>query len=281
MRPLRSRVLATVTVTAASLALFSMPAQAASTGMAKTASGGVVHFTAASGQANALVITLSGLTVTLDDRVPIRAGAGCRAVKGDKTKVKCTTSKKNGYVMVALGDKNDSVINKTKLQLNADGGSGNDKLTGGSVGDLLTGGTGNDTLYGLGGNDHLTGGQGSDRIYGGDGNDYVYSGAGAGVFGTTGQDFVDGGSGADTIVGDNGDDTLNGGTGNDEIYGLGGSDVINGGDGDDLLFGEQYEDGPQGSAASLDRIDGGAQTVADTCNVLAAGTLKNCERVLS
>ncbi|GLW33358.1 hypothetical protein Areg01_62960 [Actinoplanes regularis] len=41
----------------------------------------IVKFTAASGQAKSLVITISGRTVTLNDTVAIKAGKGCKAVK--------------------------------------------------------------------------------------------------------------------------------------------------------------------------------------------------------
>jgi hypothetical protein len=39
-----------------------------------------------------VVITRSGNTITIDDRVAISAGKGCKKVKGDKTKVICTTT---------------------------------------------------------------------------------------------------------------------------------------------------------------------------------------------
>jgi Ca2+-binding RTX toxin-like protein len=155
-------------------ALFSSPAQAASAASAKVVGTSTVEFTAAAGQTNALVITISGRTVTLDDKVAIKAGAGCKAVSGDKTKVKCTTSKKTTKVIVKLGDKNDKVTNKTSVPLVADGGAGNDTLIGGGGKDTLTGGAGKDTIKGGSGADTIQGGAGTDTITGGPGSDNIH-----------------------------------------------------------------------------------------------------------
>jgi len=146
-------------------ALFSSPAQAASAASAKVVGASTVEFTAAAGQANALVITISGRTVTLDDKVSIKAGAGCKAVSGDKTKVKCTTSKKTTKIIVNLGDKNDTVTNKTSVPMVADGGAGNDTLNGGSGKDTLKGGAGADTIKGGAGTDTIVGGPGDDKVH--------------------------------------------------------------------------------------------------------------------
>src|SRR5690349_12863521 len=114
------RVLAAIGLAAVAVAtsttIFLAPAQAASTtGTASIVkSESAVRYVAGKGASNSLVITVSGRTVTLDDRVAIKAGAGCVAVKGDKTKVRCTTPKAP-YAVVGLGDKNDSVTNKSSL----------------------------------------------------------------------------------------------------------------------------------------------------------------------
>src|SRR3954452_13952626 len=97
----------------ASTALFSSPAQAASAGAAKVVGSSTVQFNALLGKTNGLVITISGRTVTLNDTLAIKAGKGCKAVKRDKTKVTCTTSKKTTKLSVALGDQNDYDTNKT------------------------------------------------------------------------------------------------------------------------------------------------------------------------
>ncbi len=190
----RRKALAAIGITAAavaSTALFSAPAEAATAGAARV-SGTTVHFNALLGKANTLTITISGRTVTLDDTVALTAGKGCKAVRGDKTKVKCTTAKKTAGLNVALGDKNDTVKNKTAVPMLVDGGAGNDTINGGSDADEIIGAAGNDRLYGLGGDD---------RLYGDAGNDTVYGGAGHG-------DILVGGFGADTISGGPGEKDL-------------------------------------------------------------------------
>jgi Ca2+-binding RTX toxin-like protein len=292
----------------ASTALFAIPAQAASAGAAKVVGSSTVQFNALMGKSNSLTITIKGRTVTLNDKVAIKAGKGCKAVKGDKTKVKCTTKKKTTKLSVALGDKNDWVGNRTSVYMLADGGSGNDTLTGGSGKDQLQGGTGNDKLYGKGGadtlfgqsgNDHIVGSTGNDRIdagsgtdkaYGDSGSDEIVGGSGTDwLVGGTGTDTIDGLSGADTIYGESGNDillgytgndTVSGGTGNDIVLGEAGNDTITGSTGDDRLFGESLDDaGNQvGSNSARDRLDGGANGVdGDLCLVMAAGTTVNCE----
>ena len=331
-------------VAAASTALFAMPAQAASAGAAKVVGSSTVQFNALNGKSNALTITISGRTVTLNDKVAIKAGKGCKAVKGDKTKVKCTTAKKTTKFSVALGDKNDSVNNKTSVYMLADGGSGNDSLSGGTGKDQLQGGTGNDKLYGKGsadtlfggsGNDYHTGGTNNDRIdagsgtdtvYGESGNDEVIGGTGKDkivggtgndtlsggtdvdsiygesgidlIFGDSGNDYLSAGTGDDDVVGGTGNDTVYGGTGSDFVLGEAGNDKINGNENDDLLAGQAGNDtisgstgddglwgedidsngNPVGSDSALDALDGGANNVdGDYCQVMASGTVANCE----
>jgi len=259
----------------ASTALFAMPAQAASAGLAKVVGSSAVQFNALLGKSNGLVVTISGRTVTLNDKVAIKAGKGCKAVKGDKTKVKCKTSKKTTKISVALGDRNDSVTNKTSVYMLADGGSGNDTLTGGSGKDQLQGSSGNDKLYGKAGNDTIFGGSGNDYIGGGAGNDHVEASSGADkVFGDAGIDTIFGGSGkdrlvggagndlmtgdadADSISGDAGDDDILGGAGNDQISGAAGADTIVGEAGNDVLAGDAGADTLFGLAGN-DKILGG------------------------
>jgi Ca2+-binding RTX toxin-like protein len=259
----------------ASTALFAMPAQAASAGLAKVVGSSTVQFNALLGKSNGLVITISGRTVTLNDKVAIKAGKGCKAVKGDKTKVKCKTSKKTTKISVALGDKNDSVSNKTSVYMLADGGSGNDTLTGGAGRDQLQGSAGNDKLYGKAGNDTIFGGSGNDYIGGGVGNDHIEASSGVDkVFGDAGVDTIFGGSGKDRLVGgvgndqitgdadvdsisgDAGDDVLLGGAGNDQISGAAGKDIIVGEAGNDVLAGDVGDDTLFGLAGN-DKILGG------------------------
>ncbi|GLW34651.1 calcium-binding protein [Actinoplanes regularis] len=218
-----------VAVAATATTLFASPVQAASAGTAQVLGvhNSIVQFTAAAGRANSLVVTVSGRTVTLDDTSAIKAGKGCKAVKGDRTKVRCTTSRKPTEIAVALGDKNDKVYNRTALMMMADGGSGSDLLSGGSVYDRLFGGSGDDKLYGNGALDGIDGGAGNDVIYGGSGNDWV--------LGEAGNDVIYGGSGNDNLSGMAGNDVLYGGSGNDDLSGGLGRDRISGGPGRDRI----------------------------------------------
>jgi Ca2+-binding RTX toxin-like protein len=260
-------------VAVASTALFAMPAQAASAGAAKVVGSSTVQFNALMGKTNSLTITISGRTVTLNDKVAIKAGKGCKAVKGDKTKVKCTTKKKTTKLSVALGDKNDYVGNKTSVYMLADGGSGTDTLTGGSGKDQLQGGTGNDKLYGKGGADTLFGGSGNDHIVGSTGNDKVDAGSGTDkaygdsgndeLFGGSGKDRLVGGTGNDKIDGDTDVDTIYGDSGNDTLLGYSGNDVISGGTGNDLIAGEAGNDNLSGGTGNDEIVAGtGNDTVA-------------------
>ncbi len=288
------RALAGVGITAAaaaSTALFATPAQAATAGLAKVVGSSTVQFNALMGQANGLTITISGRTVTLDDKVAIQAGPGCKAVRGDKTKVTCTPARKVTQITAALGDKNDWITNKTSVPLLADGGAGDDVLTGGSGNDELLGGPGNDIISGGGGddllvgeagNDRIGGGAGKDSILGGAGNDVISGGAGNdSVLGGAGNDVISGDADADTVLGEDGNDRIDGGAGNDILLGDAGNDVILGGAGDDSLFGESLTKGGKqtGSDSAADRLDGGANgtPAGDFCLVMASGTTANCE----
>jgi len=229
----------------ATTAFFASPAQAATAAKAEVVGkhSSVVRFTAAGGQANSLTITISGRTITLNDSVAIKAGKGCKAVKGDKTKVKCTTRTKPTGLTVTLGNKDDFVDNETAIPLNADGGSGNDTVFGGSGNDTLNGGdgiddvqggTGNDTLRGGRGNDHVEGGPGKDKLYGEAGHDDLIGGDLDGelsdssdtIYGGAGNDFLLGGYGNDSLYGNAGNDNLVGGAGKDKLVGGPGTDTI-------------------------------------------------------
>ncbi|GID95130.1 calcium-binding protein [Amorphoplanes digitatis] len=293
------------------------PAQAASTGKAYVQTGGKVWYKAATGKTNKVVITLSGNTVTIDDRVAIKAGAGCKKVKGDKTKVRCTAKVKLVSVRVYLRDGNDTLVNKSTLSLAGDGGSGKDKITGGEGRDTLWGGAGADILRGVGGIDFIygdvsnagaTGGDvrregGNDTIYGGDGNDYIEANAGpntiygqAGndeIHGSTGADLVYAGAGndsfwdyggADRVHGNSGNDVLRGGPGNDHLYGEAGNDTLFGEGGSDRIYGHAGDDelyGADGTATGVaDQLDGGTNGTAagDGCLALENDVRLNCER---
>ncbi|BBH65233.1 hypothetical protein ACTI_19180 [Actinoplanes sp. OR16] len=212
--------------------LASPAAAAASTGVA-SASGTKIRFTAAKGKTNKVVFTLSGRTVTIDDRVAIKAGKGCKAVKGDKTKVRCTTKKAPTRLYAFLNDRNDSLVNKAKVRIDVDGGTGDDSLTGGPLADMLNGRSGNDKLRGGAGGDLLMGGYGNDRIWGGAGHDIVN--------GQSGNDAIDGQSGNDILMGEVGNDNVYGGSGTDEISGDVGVDKLYGGTGGDRISADEWD----------------------------------------
>src|SRR6187431_508507 len=131
--PIHSRVKTTSWAARAGLTLLTIgvaagagaaPAQAATTGVASV-SGVNLTFKAGSGKTNRVSITQSGGTVTVDDRVTVKPGKGCKAVAGDKTKVTCTGVE---IVNVSLGSKNDAFTNKSGLVAFAYGSTGNDTL---------------------------------------------------------------------------------------------------------------------------------------------------------
>ncbi|WP_328463136.1 hypothetical protein OHA21_37140 [Actinoplanes sp. NBC_00393] len=296
--------IAVLTATAAVTAVAG-PAFAASTGTAKIFNGNHVKFDAGAGQANRVVITNSGRTITIDDRNRIKAGTGCKAVKGDRTKVRCTVPSLAGArVVLALTDGNDHLTNKSSLAITANGGRGTDTLIGGPAAEALLGGAGNDYIHGGAGNDHLNGttenddirggpgndevvgGSGNDKLRGGPGNDAVSGGRGNDIaYGNTGNDSINGRIGDDKLYGGSGNDLIQGDAHNDLIYGNTGNDRLFGGYGVDRLYGDAGNDQLDGSIdavngtlwdSDVDRLDGGTQT--DICRVVPANDRKvNCE----
>jgi serralysin len=210
------RYRAAVTVTAAlattaALSVGALPAQAAAkAGLLAVVDGTVVEYKTAKGKSSKITLTRKGNTITVDDRVAIKVGAGCKRVKGDKTKARCTPASAPTRLRVYAYDRNDTIVNHTDLPISADGGAGNDKLTGGPGHDRLYGRSGNDVLKGRGGNDALYGEAGRDKLYGGAGND-----------------ALDDGSGTDVAWGGFGSDSFTNGPGNDKFYGEAGDDYYN------------------------------------------------------
>ncbi|MEV0897063.1 calcium-binding protein [Actinoplanes sp. NPDC049802] len=217
----------------ATVALIAAPAQAASTGVASVDGTTKVQYKAATGKQNRVVLTRTGNTITIDDVVAVKAGKGCKAVKGDKTKTMCTTSKAPTRIRVYTYDRNDIVTNNTDVWSALDGGTGNDKLLGGARGDRLTGGAGVDRLHGLGGNDYFLGGPGGDLLNGGAGNDTVH--------GESGNDVILGETGDDDLFGETGNDRMHGGAGNDTLMGYAGRDRLYGDAGFDRLSGDEND----------------------------------------
>lgn len=219
-----SRIIVAGTAALTATFAFGVPAQAASTGVASVNAGGELLFTAGGGKTNRVVLTGSGGRITLDDRVAVRAGAGCTAVGADRTRVVCTGVT---YLRsIDLGDRDDVFVNRTGLYGNVYGGSGADTLTGGS---------GSESLYGNSGRDRINGGGGADELWGGSGADVLH--------GNGGRDRLHDGSGADRVYGDSGNDTFFDGPG---------KDVFHGGSGDDGFL--------AGTSTAADRYHGGSGT---------------------
>jgi Ca2+-binding RTX toxin-like protein len=279
-------VLATAAVTVASVGLSTAPAQAAAAGSVKVTGWGLgsqVVFTAAKGQANSIVVTRSGRTVTVDDRVAVRAGKGCKAVRGDRTKVRCTAGAGETLLRFALGDRNDRFVNRTSLSGTVRGGTGRDNLAGGSGDDFFFADSGTDRLVGNAGDDLLLGGTGDDVLDAGAGTDTMDGGTGADVLkGGSGRDEVryddrrravtvdldgsrrdDGERGerdsvaadVEDVSGGYGPDVLTGNGSRNVIWGSGGNDVIRGRGGNDVLLAGLGNDRVHGDAGN-DRIFG-------------------------
>jgi Ca2+-binding RTX toxin-like protein len=208
-RRARRVAVAVLGVGVAGVGWVALPAEAATTGTADVTSSTIVRYRSAYKQTHNVVITRSGRTVTIDDVVAVKAGSGCAAVSGDKTKVRCTPAKNPTWLLIELGMYNDVLVNKADISMTARGEDGNDRITGGPKRDILKPGYGNDTVSGLGGNDEIDGSNGADTLAGGDGDD--------------------------DIVGWDGNDRLSGGNGDDELYGLDGNDIEDGGAGNDYL----------------------------------------------
>ncbi|GAA4939249.1 calcium-binding protein [Actinoplanes utahensis] len=285
------RTLAALGATAAavaSTAVLASPAQAATSGIVKVIGTNRVEFRALLGVSNAVVLTISGRTVTIDDRVALTAGAGCSRV--DSTKVRCTTSAATARLDVWVGDRNDYVRNDTGVFMLAGGANGDDTLIGGSGRDQLQGGAGNDKLLGRNGQGELWGDVGHDYIYGGTGYDYVVAGPGSDYISTAGSDDLihgqDGndriysGAGNDTVSADAGNDLIYGGVGDDYVIGGVGNDSIGGEAGDDKLIAENYKRSGNAvvsspSATARDGLYAGAG--ADICLRSARTVNSGCE----
>ncbi|KUL33793.1 calcium-binding protein [Actinoplanes awajinensis] len=219
-------------LTVATAGTIASPAQAATGGVASVTSSTRVQYKAASGKQNKVVITRTGNTITIDDKVAVNAGKGCKRVKGDKTKVTCTTKKAPGRVTIYTYDRNDIITNNSDVRMFAFSGTGNDIVTGGSRGDAIQTGSGNDRADGRGGKDTLWGLTGNDTLRGGTGDDQLWGLEGTDVLvGDTGGDMLEGGPGRDRLDGGAGNDSLSG----DDWEQARAADVLLGGTGTDLV----------------------------------------------
>ncbi|GIE78959.1 hypothetical protein Aph02nite_49090 [Actinoplanes philippinensis] len=220
--PLRAGL---VTATVLTGLVISGPAQAAAVGTAQVVNRTQILFKAAGKRVNYVTITRSGNTVTIDDRVTLKPGKGCKQVSGDKTRVRCTTSGAPTWGSIQTYDLNDTIVNKADLGLSIRAGSGTNKIVGGPRREDLYGGDDRDTIYGNGGNDYIYPGYGSNVVYGGAGDDDIRGGGDADlIYGEAGNDRIDPGAGNDWVRGGPGDDIFDEATGRDTLFGDDGSD---------------------------------------------------------
>jgi hypothetical protein len=182
-----------------------------------TLSGTDVFYFAAGGEANTLSITLNQpigqppeLVFQDAPNITINAGAGFQG-GGAPGAPAWLVNPNVTEIGVELGDLEDWMQSTVSININAQGGSGNDYIQTWGGNDTLFGQAGNDILIGGGGIDELRGGADNDTLQGDDGNDSLY--------------------------GDEGNDNCSGGGDDDVVYGDGGNDTVRGNWGDDLLFG--------------------------------------------
>ncbi|MEM9204045.1 MAG: hypothetical protein AAGC53_20585 [Actinomycetota bacterium] len=177
-----------------------------------------------------------------------------------------------GFLEVDMdgGDGNDTLIGNDEFGEDIEGNDGDDLLIGGGQDDDIQGGEGDDTIFG-GDNDDLTDetdgedDSDDDLIQGGSGNDNLFGEQGADdIEGDSGDDLIEGGDGDDSLHGDDrdvasesGDDTVDGGSGDDTVEGGLGDDSLLGGDGEDIVDGGSGDDALDGGD-DADDLSGGS-----------------------
>ena len=152
---------------------------------------GTLRYTAGGGEANHLVVTVDELgSVTLRDPGADLSGDVGGCLPSPDGALVCGPDVQR--LVVDLGDRDDTLENRSDLPVMALGGTGSDVLHGGGGADDLHGGQGNDGINFDDG--------GADLLYGGAGNDTL-SGGGNLVASTAGRDRLEGGEGDDTLQG--------------------------------------------------------------------------------
>jgi Ca2+-binding RTX toxin-like protein len=157
-------------------------------------------------------------------------------------------------------------------EIDASGGSGDDRVFGNAESNQLFGNAGEDFLAGNDGDDTIEGGSDNDTLSGGLGDDTINGGASQDIiFGDDGDDILHGGDGDDlaersgltipiSYLGYS-SSTSNftfGGIASDFINGGAGNDQIDGGDGEDYLLGGSGNDILRGGAGDNDVLNGGS-----------------------
>jgi Ca2+-binding RTX toxin-like protein len=240
-RLMPSIITAAAALSAAALAASAASAQAPASAIATSTAAAGMRYQATEAD-NHLRVTLAGTTFTLDDIVPIQAGAGCAPIAGDATKVTCVAFKaaprqfKQFVVLAGPGD--DTVVNDTST------------TTTPGVAMLVFGNAGKDTLIGNA--------KAADDLHGESGDDDL-RGLGGGF------DTLSGGTGDDELLGGAGSDTMNGGSGNDDLDGRAGDDTLDAGTGADVIDGGT-EDGFRDTVVYADRANGVTVDLAATAS---------------
>ena len=183
---------------------------AGASGATASVAGGTLTFTAASNEANDVIVETDGPVFRVfDGRAPVTAGAGC--VQRSPHRVNCDTA---GVTLVrVLAADGDDIVETLIGTTDADlsGGRGTDELTSSDGDDTLSAGKGGSGLtFTL---ERLSGGDGQDTLNGGLG-----PGGGTIMGGGPGDDEVLGGPGFDNLVGDLGADVIEGGPGADTVF---------------------------------------------------------------
>ncbi len=115
------------------------------------ASGAQLVFTAAPGKNNVVTVSPSGGDLLVHDgEDTISPGTGCTAV--DANTARCSGA---SFVVLDVGDGDDTASNNASLRSDLHGGPGKDVLNGGTEADLINGDEGDDTLNGNDGDDTL------------------------------------------------------------------------------------------------------------------------------
>ena len=149
-------------------------------------------------------ITVDGLfdeevVVTSTNGTPITALSQC--TQTSPTVVACPASLANRVegIQANLSGGDDTIVDQSGIDVDFDGGDGNDTLTASAGTDLLRGGPGGDRLSGNNGNDTLEGGPGDDVENGGNGNDRLGGADGTRAILDAGADTFEGGNGSDLL----------------------------------------------------------------------------------
>ncbi|QWF15371.1 M91 family zinc metallopeptidase [Lysobacter capsici] len=219
-----------------------------------------------------------------DDRVNVdqrRNGVLDVNINGSRYEITLAPGQELG---LRTGDGNDVVMTRPRVSVNmdVDGGAGNDTITTGAGRDRIDGGAGNDTIrsgdgrddvFGNTGNDTIDAGRGNDVVYGGDGNDRLLGGDGRDyIEGGKGNDRIDGGRGDDVLSGGLGDDNLVGGRGNDRVYTGAGADRVDNRSGNDAIYGQSGSDNITVARGASNRVVEVDMTAAIGASVTVNGS---------